>query len=53
MNIAVGDVSTRVSEKGDVGEDEDLKTKGKKMIEQLAWYARALKDAKLKKEVPC
>jgi len=53
MNIAVGDVSTRVSEKGDVGEDEELKTKGKKMVEQLAWYARALKDAKLKKEVPC
>ena len=53
LNLAVSDVSSRVSEKGDVADDEDLKLKAKKMTEQLGWYARALKDAKLKKDVPC
>ena len=52
INLAISDVSSRVSEEGAVLDDEGLKGKGKKMMDQLAWYARALKDAKLKKEVP-
>lgn len=52
INLAISDVSSRISEKGDVIDDEDLKGKGKKMMDQLAWYARALKEAKLKREVP-
>jgi len=52
INLAISDVSSRVSEEGAVLDDEDLKLKGKKMMDQLAWYARAFKDAKIKKEVP-
>ena len=52
-NMTISDVSSRISEKGDVVDDADLQGQGKKMLDQLAWYARALKDAKVKSEVPC
>lgn len=53
MNLTIGDVSTRLSEEGNVTDDEELSKKGKKMVDQLAWYARALKDAKVDRPVPC
>ena len=52
INLSVSDVSSRVTEKG-VVDDEKLKDKAKKMVDQLGWYANALKEAKLKKDVPC
>jgi hypothetical protein len=51
LNCTTSNVSTVVSEDGKVS-DERLKTKGPKMVAQLTWYAHALKDAKLVKEVP-
>lgn len=53
MNLTIGDVSTRLSEEGNVADDEELSKKGKKMVDQLAWYARALKEAKDVRPVPC
>jgi len=51
INCAIGDVSSNINEEGNVSEDR-LKDKGKKMVDQLGWYAKALKEAKTKKEVP-